>query len=311
MNINEFSPYIRVAMLSTLTAPFKINTRVIFDYEIILVTDGKCKITIDNTEYLCKKNDVVFLRPGIHHKLECVDHVDFVQPHIHFDMIYSNISDKRFVSFKPKEAMSDDELALIQEDVFKDMCIPYVFIPSDMANFRKLFFEIIEIFEKKKHNYELLYKAKMLELFNCILTQFDHSRMIETDIMSNPIIAVKNYIDNNYMSVMTLDFLSNQFYFNKYTLLRKFKSMYGKNIISYYRYKRIEYIKNILKTTNISISALSEELNFSDIYSFSRFFKTYVGCSPTVYRKNHFVNQNISSSDSVTNREDVHHLPLF
>ncbi len=290
MNINEFSPYIRTAMLSTLTAPFKINTRIIFDYELILVTDGKCKITIDNTEYLCKKNDVVFLRPGIRHKFEYIDDVDFVQPHIHFDMIYSNISEKRFVSFKPKDAMSEDELSLLQEDIFEDMCIPYVFTPSDMGKFQKLFFEIIEIFEKKDYNYELLYKAKTLELFNCILTQFDHNRTIKTDIISNSVIAVKNYIDNNYISVMTLDSLSNQFYFNKYTLLRKFKSTYGKNIISYYRDKRIEYIKNILRTTNIPISALSEKMNFSDIYSFSRFFKTYAGCSPTNYRKNHSVN---------------------
>jgi len=285
MNTNEFSPYIRVAMLSTLKAPFKISTRIIFDYEIILVADGKCNITVDNTEYLCRKNDVVFLRPGVHHKFECVDNVDFVQPHIHFDIKYSNISEKRFVSFKPGEEMSDDELALIQEDVFEDICIPCVFTPSDKEEFQKLFFEIIEIFEKKNYNYELLYKAKMLELFNCILTQFDYNRTIKNDIMCNPVVSVKNYIDNNFMSVMTLDSLSNQFYFNKYTLLRKFKSMYGKNIISYYREKRIEYIKNILKTTNISISALAEKLNFSDIYSFSRFFKTYVGCSPSVYRK--------------------------
>ncbi len=290
MNRNEFSPYIRVAMLSTLTAPFKINTRIIFDYEIILVAGGKCKITIDGTEYLCKKNDVVFLRPGVDHKFESIDNVDFIQPHIHFDVSYSNISDKRFISFKPKEKMSYDELALIQEDVFKEISIPDVFIPFNLGEFQKIFFEIIELFEKKDYNYEILCKAKLLELLNCILTQFDHSRSFNPNIICDPVIAVKNYIDNNYLSAITLDSLSKQFYFNKYTLLRKFKSIYNKNIITYYRNKRIEYIKNALKTTSLSITALSEKLNFSDVYSFSRFFKTYVGCSPTDYRKN----QNIS-----------------
>lgn len=277
-------------MFSTLTAPFKIKNRAIFDYEVILVTNGKCKITVDNIEFLCKKNDVVFLRPGIHHKFECVNNVDFVQPHIHFDMIYDNMSEKRFVSFKPKEEMSDAELDLIQKDIFEDINIPCVFTPSDIGNFQKTFFEIIELFEKKEYNYELLCKAKMFELLNYILMQFDQTIPLKPDIICNPVITVKNYIDNNYMSVITLDTLSKQFYINKYTLLRKFKSMYGKNIISYYRGKRIEYIKNILKTTNIPISSLSEKMNFTDIYSFSRFFKTYVGCSPTFYRKNHFVN---------------------
>lgn len=156
--------------------------------------------------------------------------------------------------------------------------------------FRKFFLKIIEIFEKKDYNYELLYKAKMLELLNCILAQFDYNTTNKYDAIDNPGVMVKNYIDNNYASVITLDSLSKQFYMNKYTLLRKFKSKYGKNIISYYYDKRIEYIKNILKTTNVSISALSEHLNFSSIYSLSRFFKKHVGCSPTDWRKNHFVN---------------------
>ena len=123
MNKNEFSPYIRVAMFSTLTAPFKINDRVIFDYEIILATNGKCKITIDNTQYLCKKNDVIFLRPGIRHEFISVDNTDFVQPHIHFDLTYSNLSEKRFVSFKSKETMSDNERELIQKDAFENMSV--------------------------------------------------------------------------------------------------------------------------------------------------------------------------------------------
>lgn len=284
MNKNEFSPYVRVAMLSTLTAPYKISRRIIFDYEIIFVTEGKCKITIEDKEYLCKKNDVVFLRPNVHHKFECVDNSNFIQPHIHFDILYDDKSEKRFVSFKDKNEMSENELNLISEDTL-DIFIPYVFTPLDKDKFQNIFFELIELFQKKSYNYELLCKAKLLELFSCIFMQFDSKPAIETDKISDEIIAVKNYIDSNYLSVITLEGLSKQFFINKYTLLRKFKSLYNQNVIAYYRQKRVEYIKTALKTTTLSISALSEKMNFSDIYSFSRFFKTAVGCSPTVYRK--------------------------
>ncbi len=285
MNKNAFSPYVRVAMLSTLVSPFKVSRRVIFDYEIILVTGGKCKITIDKREYLCKKNDVVFLRPGVEHEFECVDKADFVQPHIHFDISYDDMSEKRFVSFKPVEAMSEGERAMIQEDEFQAACIPYVFAPSDADGFKKNFFEIIRLFEKKEYNYELLCKSKMLELLNRILMQFNNNRAIRAEVIHDPVSEVKHYIDNNYLSVITLDSLSKQFYFNKYTLIRKFKAKYGCNIISYYRNKRIQYIKRALKTTELTVTALAEKLNFADIYSFSRFFKTYEGCSPSDYRK--------------------------
>lgn len=285
MNKNEISPYIRVAMHSTLTAPFVVETRVIFDYEIILVSDGKCKITIDGEEYLCKKNDIVFLRPGIPHKFESVGEEDFVQPHIHFDVSYSEKSEKRFISYKTKEYMTTDELNLIQDDVFCDMKLPFVFTLGYMSRFKKLFFEIIEIFQDKPYNYELLYKSEMLKLIDCLLTQFGGERTGPSEKIENSVVMVKNYIDNNFLNIITLDSLSKQFYFNKYTLIRKFRLMYRENVIAYYRNKRLLYIKNALKTTNLSVTDLSEKLNFTDIYSFSRFFKTHTGYSPTEYRK--------------------------
>ena len=100
MNLNEFSPFIRVAMESILTAPFKINQRVIFDYEIILIESGKWKLTLENKEYICKENDVILIRPGQSHIIESLGNILVSQPHIHFDITYDNFSDKIYVSFK-------------------------------------------------------------------------------------------------------------------------------------------------------------------------------------------------------------------
>lgn len=272
-------------MHSVLAAPFTINERIIFDYEIIFVQEGKCRLTVDGKEYICKKNNVVFIRPDIPHKMECVDNSDFVQPHIHFDVIYSDKSEITPVSFKSRKKMTPDEISLIQDDIFADIDIPVVFIPNDIQKFKTIFFEIIMLYQEKKYNYELLYKAKLLELLCFILSHFEENKSNKDDTDDNSIIAVKNYIDNNYLSVITLDALSTQFHFNKYTLMRKFKAMYGQNVISYYKSKRISYAKDILKTTNLSVYSISEKMNFSDIYSFSRFFKICTDMSPTEYRK--------------------------
>ena len=285
MNKKEFSPYVRTAMFSVIKAPFHINKRVIFDYEIIFVSGGKCEIIIDGKKYLCKKNDVVFIRPDIPHEFKSAGGCDFIQPHIHFDVLYNEKSEETPISFKPKNRMTDYELSLIAEDILKAVPIPSVFIPRNPNEFKKIFFDIIEIFQKKPYNYELLLKSKMLLLLGGILAQFEKHTAADNSEPNSAIINVKNYIDDNFLSPITLDSLSMQFYFNKYTLMRKFKAMYGKNIIAYYHDKRIEYIKNALQTTAVSITDLSEKLNFSDIYSFSRFFKTHTGCSPSAYRK--------------------------
>lgn len=286
MNLLQMSPYIRVAMFSTLTAPFQISPRAIFDYEIILVDGGKCQITIDGVPHLCKKGDVVFLRPGVPHRFDCVEDCDFVQPHIHFDPIYSGASEERFVSFKPQSRMTPHELSLIQPDIFAAVPIPNVFTPGDSSDFKALFFKIIQLFQSRAYGSELLYKARLLELLHCILTQFDHAPTLNSEA-ADPIIAAKNYIDNNFFSIITLDSLAKQFYFNKFTLMRRFKAMYQQSILAYYRTQRLDYAKTALAATTLSVTELSQRLNFTDIYSFSRFFKTHTGCSPRAYRKQH------------------------
>ncbi len=284
MNKNSFSPYVRRATYSTILAPFSIEERIIFDYEMIYVSGGLCKITVNDTEYICKKNDVVFIRPDISHKFESVGDVNFEQPHIHFDVIYNDKSEMTPISFKSKKKMSCYELSLIQEDVLANVNVPTVFVPYDAEVFKKLFFELINLYNEKSYNYEFLCKAKMLELLNCILMQFEnHNNNVSLDT-ENHIISIKSFIDNNFLSIITLESLSTQFLINKYTLMRRFKSMYNENIITYYRKLRGAYAKKLLRDTDLSVYNIAEKMNFTDIYSFSRFFKKYCGCSPTAYR---------------------------
>ena len=71
MNHALISPYIRTAMHSTLVESCIIKTRVLYDYELIYVRSGRCRITVDDTPHLCKKNDAVLLRPGVPHSFAC------------------------------------------------------------------------------------------------------------------------------------------------------------------------------------------------------------------------------------------------
>ncbi|MBQ6998349.1 MAG: helix-turn-helix transcriptional regulator [Clostridia bacterium] len=288
MKKSSLSPYIRVAMQSTLISPFIIRKRVIFDYEIIFVEDGECNIIIDGVSHLCKKNNVVLLRPGVPHQFECINKTNFVQPHIHFDLIYNDKSEETFISYKAKDKMTDYELSLIQKDILKEINIPNVFTPYDIEKFKKIFYKIIELFQNKGYNYEFLYKAKMLELIDLIFRQFEPSKPEEstTSIIDDCITPIKSYIENNYLELITLDSLSKQFYVNKYTLLRRFKALYNQNIMEYYRNLRLEYAKEQLLQTDIPIKIIYEKLNYSDIYSFSRFFKSRIGCSPRLFRQN-------------------------
>ena len=49
---------------------------------------------------------------------------------------------------------------------------------------------------------------------------------------------------------------------------------------------RLQFAKNMLSGTNMSIKQISEHIGYNDPYFFSRLFKKHIGISPQEYRKN-------------------------
>ncbi len=282
MDINTISPYIRLAIYSVIPPSHTIRRRVLYDFEIIYVKAGKCRINIDGTDYICRKNDVIFLPPGIPHSFHTYADIEFNQPHIHFDAVFSDKSSITPISFSDKCDMTTEEISLIQENIFADLKIPYIFIPDNTDEFQKTFFSIINSFSE--NSIMTLYsKGKLIELLSLIINQFSNLKQSENSISAS--VNIRNYIDGNFRSIITLDSLSDIFHINKFTMMRNFKKNFNINIIEYYNKKRADYAKHLLLTTNMTVKAVGDILNFSDSYSFSRFFKNQTGISPLNFRK--------------------------
>lgn len=284
MDKNRLCPYVRRAMFSSMSENHRIFTRVIYDYELIYVAGGKTKLTVGDTEYICEPNHAVLIRPGVPHSFEGTGEDVFVQPHLHFDLVYNENSEITPISFKNRSAMTDDELGLIQPDIL-DPHIPCVFTPCDADKFSRLLFDIISMFENRPPDFEIESKVCLLRLLSLIFAQFDtDTQAKQAALPCDPAVSVKNYIDSNFLQPLTLEGLEQQFYVNKFTLIRNFKRMYGVGPIAHYRSCRIEYAKNALRNTSRSIGSIAEELDYFDMCSFNRFFRTQTGMSPREYR---------------------------
>lgn len=100
----------------------------------------------------------------------------------------------------------------------------------------------------------------------------------------NTVIAVRNYIENNYDVNLNLDLLSHIQFVSKYHLLRLFKKYYGQTPRQYLIDKRIEKSKTHL-VTGKSVTETCFAVGFESVGSFSALFKAKSGKTPTEFQK--------------------------
>ena len=96
---------------------------------------------------------------------------------------------------------------------------------------------------------------------------------------------VKEFVDQYFLTKINVKELATQFNYSESHFRLLFRKNNGVSIGQYITNKRIEYIKENLSNSNISIKQLSSQLAFSDYYAFSAFFRKHTGVSPKEYRK--------------------------
>lgn len=273
LDIAAINPYIRVAMHSVLPANHEIKRRIIFDYELIYIAEGKFIFNYNDVDYNCNAGQFILIRPGVPHSFLNIKS-DLTQPHIHFDMTYTSDSTQVPVSFKDMSALTDKEKHWIREDVFCEYPKEPIVAFSDKIRTLNLFYKIIDSSAST-----LTRKAKLIQLleimindnYSALLKEQPHTYCIEEQI--------KDYIDAGQCLTLKLDDIAKQFSYSKYYLDRRFKESYGLGIMAYRNEKRMQTAKEMLKYDTVSV--VSAKLGFTSIYVFSRAFKNYFGISPT------------------------------
>ncbi len=148
---------------------------------------------------------------------------------------------------------------------------------DDVATVHKIstdyYSQIVELSKK-----DIVHAEPVAELLFNLLTEIYNSEK------KHNLISIKNYIDENYMSPITIEDLARQFSYNRTYLSQLFKKQYGQSLKEYLTNKRLtEALRLILEGKNIT--SVSYLVGYNNPYNFSNSFKARYGVSPNKYLK--------------------------
>ena len=95
----------------------------------------------------------------------------------------------------------------------------------------------------------------------------------------------KEYMDASFANPLTIKLVATEACMSEYHFFRLFKAIFKQTPNQYIIEKRLKYAKALLQKDRTAVSSAAVEAGFSDIYSFSKAFKSYFGYSPSYFLK--------------------------
>lgn len=145
---------------------------------------------------------------------------------------------------------------------------------------------LMEVEDKKQPAHQIFIK----NLSQLILLQIyrDHNFQFtfnKNKSVSKDSVIIKDYIDSHFKTDVTLEEIAQQVHLDKYYIIHTFKENFGETPIHYLIKKRIQNAKELLISTDLSISEIAQVNGFSSQSYFNQAFKKEVQMTPMAYRK--------------------------
>ncbi len=121
-----------------------------------------------------------------------------------------------------------------------------------------------------------------LKIFNSHTAYSEGSATVNKDLYFE---YAKGYINTNINRHITVNDVTGIIGIGQPYLYKIFKEKIGISPKEYIDFTKLNRAKELLKNTNLTVSEISNSLDFTDQFTFSKFFSKKTALSPTEYRK--------------------------
>ena len=244
------------------------------ELEIIYVKSGFLTVSISGENYIGTPGDAFVVSPGNLHFMGSqageVDYFTFLFP-------------LEYISFCTDDMLDDKLLTPLKNGHL--MIRPRI---KDAA--KELCEQLAEIYmaknDEKKLGIAVQIKTKII-LLQFILELWKKGFIVENNTSGRNIVEKEmvSYIQQNFTGKISLREFGKQFHLSEKYISRYFKEHFHITLSQYVAYLRLEYAKQLLQDTDISVTEAAMRSGYQNISYFIRSFKETYGVSPLKYRK--------------------------
>lgn len=233
--------------------------------ELFYVLHGEGVFYIENEKVPVKTDDLIIINPN-------VEHTEKTFPNNPMEYIVFGVEGLAF-SFTEHDRAYGRGYSFYSYGSDKNQFI----------NFAQL---MMHEFQDKKPGFEKVCHGLLEVLLVYISRKQKLSVISESSFqLSKECAIAKRYIDTNYAQDITLDSLADLTHINKFYLAHSFTECIGQSPISYLTERRLAACKELLSSSNLSVTQIATSAGFSSQSYFSQIFNKKVGMSPRQYRK--------------------------
>jgi AraC-like DNA-binding protein len=279
-------PYIRRAWYNILQPNEDIRERVIFDYELLYIKEGKALITVEDRSYTGTAGDMFIFRPRQRHSIRVIYNERLVQPHIHFDLLYYADREQVPVSYDDIQNIPPHELSFFRQDILDQFIpsFPSHFRPHEQLYVEQLIFDIIHTLSNPTAFSDIRLARLFLQLWEQLLSELSYGK---SDIHAREQISakIKMYIEQNVSHTITLDEIADVLHFSRSYISRIFMQSYGIPPLHYHTLLRVQKARSMIRFTNMPLSEIAVQMGFDSPQNFSRVFRKHEGITPSAVRR--------------------------
>ncbi len=287
---SEINPFIRHIRIVSLEPGYQLLINVkAADYRLVYVCKGKGTIAVENTcageiiRHTVLAGDLFIWKPGLEYSIFTHKGSSLQLLAVSFDYTYGYSDIAIPIPQRKKEKFSDD--SIIESINFTDAdFLNYPLYLKKMKIIESILFEMLNEFNMKKKYSNNIISGMFKHLLGNIV-RIRENIYNAPELKDRKADLIIQYL-NQYCCFKEITYASLGALFNYHPnyINKLILSNTGKSLHQYLLMLKITHASNLLHTTDLSISEISEMSGFNNANHFTRQFKSKMGNTPSHYR---------------------------